>query len=104
MIFIEVVLLSQESVLEEFKRAYIEFKKIEAKRGFITHLIVYTLVNTMLTIINMLYTPKVIWFFYPLIGWRIGLAMNYLHAFHWIEHDLIGELAKAEQYMKIKKR
>lgn len=53
-----------------FKTTYIEFKKIESRRGFTVHSIVYTLANAMLIIVNELYNPGIIWFFYPLIAWR----------------------------------
>jgi len=40
----------------------------EGKRGFLVHLAIYVLVNVMLIAINFIYSPKTIWFFYPLIG------------------------------------
>lgn len=63
-------LSSQENVSKGFKITCIEFKKIESRRGFTAHSIVYTLANTMLIIVNELYNPGIIWFFYPLIAWR----------------------------------
>ncbi len=64
--------MAQEISLEEYKKAYREIITEEEKRDFSAHLVVYVLVNTMLIAINFIYSPEVIWFFYPLIGWGIG--------------------------------
>ena len=77
--------MTQEISLEEYKRAYREMRKEEEKRGFLVHLIVYILVNGMLIAVNLLYSPEVIWFFYPLIGWGIGISMHYLFAVRFLE-------------------
>ena len=88
--------MAKEITLEDYKRAYREVETEEARRGFIAHLIVYILVNVMLIVINLIYVPKVIWFFYPLIGWGIGVAMHYFFGVRWLEKALIEEEAKAE--------
>jgi hypothetical protein len=88
--------MSKEITLEDYKRAYRELEKEEARRGFIVHCVVYILVNAMLIIINLIYTPKVIWFIFPLIGWGIGLTINYLFGLRWAEKILREKEAKAE--------
>jgi len=65
--------MPEEISLEDYKRAYREMKTEEARRGFLAHLAVYVLVNTILVLINLLYSPHVMWFFYPLLGWGIGI-------------------------------
>lgn len=94
----------EEISLEEYKKAYREIVCEEEKRGFLVHLIIYVLVNAMLIIINLLYSPKVIWFFYPLIGWGIGVFMHYLFAVRWIEKGLKEREAKAEYRVKETRR
>jgi len=47
-----------EISLEDYKKAYREIKKEEAKRGFTVHLVIYIVVNVLLMIINLLYSPK----------------------------------------------
>ncbi len=88
--------MMQEITLEDYKKAYREIKKEEAKRGFFVHLVVYIFVNILLVVINFLYSPKDIWFFYPLIGWGIGISMHYLFGVRWIEKELKEMEAKAE--------
>ncbi|MFW5991030.1 MAG: 2TM domain-containing protein [Candidatus Nanoarchaeia archaeon] len=51
-------------------------------RGLLT---VYILVNTMLITINILYSPGEIWFFFPLLGWGIGLVSHYVGSIAWID-------------------
>jgi len=72
----------------------------EGKRGFSVHLVVYVLVNAMLIAINFIYSPEVIWFFYPLICWGIGISMHYLFGVRRIEKDLKEREAKAEYRLK----
>ena len=55
-------------------------KRVEALKGFYTHAAVYVLVNTGLFVINLLVGGSW-WFFWPLIGWGIGLAVHALNVF-----------------------
>jgi len=90
----------EENSLEEYKKAYREIVAEEEKRGFSAHLVVYVLVNAMLIAINHIYSPEDIWFFYPLIGWGIGISMHYLFGVRWIEKGLKEREAKAEYRVK----
>ncbi|WP_202319021.1 2TM domain-containing protein [Archaeoglobus neptunius] len=88
--------MAEEITLEDYKKAYREIRKEEEKRGFLVHLAVYLLVNAMLIVINLIYSPEAIWFIYPLIGWGIGISMHYLFGVHWLERTLEEREAKAE--------
>lgn len=88
--------MADEISLEEYKKAYRETRVEEEKRGFSVHLVVYVLVNAMLIAINFIYNTEDIWFFYPLIGWGIGISIHYLNAVRWIEKILKEKEAKAE--------
>ena len=96
--------MTEEISLEEYKKAYREIVVEEGKRGFSVHLVVYVLVNAMLIAINLIYSPEAIWFFYPLIGWGIGISMHYLFAVRWIEKWLREREAKAEYRAREKKK
>ena len=96
--------MAEEISLEEYKKAYREIRAEKEKRGFLTHLVVYILVNLMLIVINFVYSREVIWFFYPLIGWGIGISVHYLNAVRWIEKWLKEEEAKAEYRIKESKK
>ncbi len=97
--------MAEEISLEDYKNAYREIKTEVEKRGFLVHLVVYVLVNAMLIAINFIYSPEDIWFFYPLIGWGIGITAHYLNAVRWIEKLLKEMEAKAEyRAREIKKK
>jgi hypothetical protein len=96
--------MSEEITLEEYKKAYREMELEDARRGFIAHLIAYILVNIMLIVINAVYTPGVVWFFFPLIGWGIGLGFHYMGATYWLRKELLDKEAKAEYRARMAKK
>ncbi len=63
---------------KKFKRAK---SRVEAKIGFFIHLTIYTLVNSMLIIINFIHSGEVAWSAGPLFGWGIGLVFHGLKVF-----------------------
>lgn len=62
--------------MEQFNKSEIERmrNRVQAIRGFYTHLIIYMLVNLLLVLINLLSTPDVYWFYWTTMGWGIGIA------------------------------
>ena len=96
--------MAEDISLEEYKKAYGEVVSEGEKREFSVHLVVYVLVNAMLIAINFIYSPEDIWFFYPLIGWGIGISIHYLFAVHWIQKELTEKEAKAEYKAREAKR
>jgi hypothetical protein len=55
--------------------------RVQALRGFYVHLTVYVLVNLLLCTINLLTSPDSLWFYWPLLGWGVGLALHALGVF-----------------------
>ena len=56
--------------------AYVSAKKVvQARRGLYAHIVVYAIVNAVLFTIDYL-TPGGPWFYWPMLGWGIGLAIN----------------------------
>ncbi len=51
-------------------------KKVEARIGFLIHLLVYIMVNTLLIGINLVNSNEVLWFSGPLLGWGIGIFFH----------------------------
>jgi hypothetical protein len=88
--------MTEEISLEDYKKAYREMMMEEKKRGFLIHLVVYVSVNAMLVAINLIFSPEAIWFFYPLLGWGIGITAHYLNAVNWIDRDIKKEESVAE--------
>ncbi|HEX9881784.1 MAG TPA: 2TM domain-containing protein [Hyphomicrobium sp.] len=44
--------------------------------GFKIHFAAYVGVNLLLLVINLLTTPNELWFFWPLVGWGIGIVAH----------------------------
>ena len=53
-------------------------KRVRALRGFYVHLLVYVLVNLSLFLLDIITSPDSLWFYWPLLGWAIGITF---HAF-----------------------
>jgi len=76
-------------------------ERVEAIKGFYTHLIVYIVINLMLYAINMIASPDSLWFFWPLMGWGIAIVLHALRVFgeplgsNW-EEKKIAELMEKE--------
>ncbi|HIE14039.1 TPA: 2TM domain-containing protein [Candidatus Bathyarchaeota archaeon] len=83
--------------MKDYQRALREVRIEKAKREFSIHLIVYVIVNVMLIVINLMYTPKYIWFFYPLLGWGIGIAIHYYAGVVHLLKEMEAEEALAER-------
>jgi hypothetical protein len=56
-------------------------KRVRQIKGFYIHATVYVAVNVLLIAINLATSPRQIWFFWPLVGWGIGLAAHGLSVF-----------------------
>jgi hypothetical protein len=56
-------------------------ERVAELQGFYIHLTVYVIVNLGLFLINMLASPGVLWFFWPLMGWGIAVALHALFVF-----------------------
>jgi hypothetical protein len=70
---------------ERYERAS---KHVEELKSFYTHLGVYIVVNVGLFLINIMTSPRGLWFYWVLIGWGIGLL---IHAFNvFISERVMG--------------
>jgi len=56
-------------------------ERVEEKKGFYIHFIVYILVNIMLIIIWVATGAGFPWFIFPLGGWGIGILFHFLGIF-----------------------
>jgi 2TM domain len=71
-------------------------KKVEEIKGFYSHLTSYILVIAFLIFINLRYSPKHLWFFWPAFGWGIGLLFHAIGTF-----DIIPFFGKNWEQRKI---
>jgi 2TM domain-containing protein len=63
---------------EAYRRAK---RRVLQIKGFYIHATVYVFVNALLIAINLATSRGSIWFFWPLLGWGIGLAAHGLSVF-----------------------
>ncbi len=59
-------------------------RRVHAEKGFYIHALVYVLVNAGLFVMNMvslMFVPGVLWFWWGLLGWGVGLAAHGLSVF-----------------------
>lgn len=56
-------------------------KRVQDVRGFYVHVAVYLIVNLFLFALNILTTSGVLWFYWPALGWGVGLAIHFVLTF-----------------------
>jgi len=61
---------------------------VEEVKAFYSHLMVYIVVNAGLFAIDYITSPDQLWFYWPLFGWGIGLAMHFFRVF--VVGDIFG--------------
>jgi len=74
--------LLKETKMNTEDRKYLKAKKrVKELKGFYVHLGVYVLVNSLLFLSNIATSPDILWFYWPLIGWGIGIVMHAVYVF-----------------------
>ena len=80
------------------ERYYKARKRVEEIKGFYGNLIAYIVVNSGLVVVNLLTSPKHLWFYWPLLWWGIGVIFHGLKVFNYMPF-----LGKDWEETKIKK-
>ena len=90
--------LSEQEIYQEAK------KRVEEKKGFFVHFIVYILINILLVVIWAFPAGGGYpWFLWPLGGWGIGLLFHFLGVFvfsrktGWDRRQIEKEAAKIKR-------
>lgn len=52
--------------------------KLEALKGFYSHLFFFVVINIGIFLVNYLTTPDLWWFYWPLLGWSVGLLAHFM--------------------------
>lgn len=78
-------------------------KRVKELKGFYGNLISYCIIIPFLAIINLLTSPTEIWFYWPMLGWGIGLAAHGMNVFaigkNW-EEKKIQEILRKDDFKK----
>jgi hypothetical protein len=82
-------------------------KRVEEIKGFYGNLTAYIVVNIGLLVVNLLTSPDQLWFFWPMIGWGIGVAIHGMKVFNYMpfigkdwEEQKIKEFMEKEEQSK----
>lgn len=57
-------------------------KRVKEIKEFYSHLLAYVVVNLFLMAVNLLTSPKHLWFFWPMLGWGIGITVHAMKTFN----------------------
>jgi hypothetical protein len=98
-----------ETDIQEKDTYYKIQKRVEDIKGFYANLTSYVVVIAGLAILNLVTYPQFLWFFFPLIGWGLGVAVHGMTVFNYMpflgrdwEERKIQELIDKEKAQKWK--
>ncbi len=94
-----------EKFNEEYERYLRAKKQVDEIKGFYVNLTAYIVVNIFMMIINLKYSPEYLWFFWPLLGWGIGVVFHGMKAFNY--SPFLGkdwEQRKLKEFMEQEKQ
>ena len=97
-----------ENNYQEEERYFKARKRVEEIKGFYGNLIAYVVVNIGLVVLNLLTSPGYLWFFWPMLGWGIGVLFHGMKVFDfmpffgkdWEEKKIKEFMDKEEQSKK----
>lgn len=59
-------------------------KRVEEIKGFYGNLTAYIIINIGFLVINLLTSPNQLWFYWPMIGWGIGVVIHGMKVFNYM--------------------
>ncbi len=91
----------------EQEKYFFAKKRVDEIKGFYGNLISYIIFNGFFLILNLITSPNELWFFWPLIGWGIGVVFHGMKVFNYYpflgknwEERKINELIEKENQSK----
>lgn len=67
----------------EQERYYQAKKRVEDIKGFYGNLIAYLIFNGFFLVLNLLTSPNELWFYWPLLGWGVGVVIHGMKVFNY---------------------
>ena len=97
----------ENSNIEE-DRYYQARKRVEEIKGFYGNLVSYIIVNIGILVLNLVTSPNHLWFYWPLLGWGIGVLIHGMIVFNcmpflskeWEEQKIREFMQKEEENHK----
>jgi len=72
-----------ETNYQEEERYYQARKRVNEIKGFYGNLVSYIVVNIFLLVLNLVTSPNHLWFYWPLLGWGIGVMFHGMKVFNY---------------------
>lgn len=94
-----------ESDYQNEERYFKAKKRVEEIKGFYGNLTAYIVFNLFFLILNLLTSPEELWFYWPLLGWGIGVIFHGMKVFNYM--PFLGrdwEQEKIREYMEKEKQ
>jgi hypothetical protein len=96
-----------ENTNQSEERYFRAKKEIEDIKGFYGNLTSYILVNIGFLVLNLITSPNHLWFYWPLLGWGIGVIIHGIGVFNCLpylgkdwEERKIREIIEKDKYEK----
>lgn len=67
----------QSPTLTAYQAAERDISVREARSGIRVHATIYAIVIPILATVNLVAVPEFLWFFFPMLGWGLGLTLHY---------------------------
>ncbi|MDI6796707.1 MAG: 2TM domain-containing protein [Desulfatibacillaceae bacterium] len=79
-------------------------KTVRAKLWFYYHAAVFIVMNLVMLAVNLKYSPQTLWFYWPLLGWSVGLASHGFQVFAVREGSSIRQRMVEKEMAKNNKK
>ena len=88
-------------IIDKENDAYKEAKKkVEEEKKFYYHLGVYIVLNAFFVVLNLITSPDQLWFYWPMLGWGLGLFLQGTRVFTNYGLSKEWEERRIEKHMK----
>jgi hypothetical protein len=90
-----------ENNYQNEERYFAAKKRVKEIKGFYGNLTSYIFVNIGFLVLNLLTSPNHLWFYWPMLGWGIGVIIHGMKVFNYLPFlDKEWEEKKIKEFME----
>lgn len=90
-----------ENNYQNEERYFAAKKRVNEIKGFYGNLTAYIFVNIGFLVLNLLTSPNHLWFYWPMLGWGIGVVIHGMKVFNYLPFlDKEWEEKKIKEFME----
>jgi len=78
-------------------------KKVKEEKKFYSHLGIYLVMSVFFVVLNLATSPDHLWFYWPMLGWGLGLFLQGVRVFTDIGLSKEWEEKRIERHLRNKK-